>query len=265
MANLSKLRSAFDKTLASIRELATTALLTLHLDIRAGIIHMLTRTLSMSYLLPHPATDPDPSILALNGDLLNLENTLSTQLPGAEHDFITSGLAELVDTFLVRNAGKIVAMNTNGCGRMQLNILVLQQNLKSVETRGDVSLSRSAAFFDLFTEGAEGVVRRATLAAQRGTARRNGKVSAGSGNEGEGAAAGRSAGVGRTEDTNQGGERDEAETSTGLTFFSLEEMKVLLELSYSEGLRSDKREVVVQAKRGLNEHMLALSELLWDA
>lgn len=223
---------------------------------------MLTRTLSIPYLLPHPATDPDPSILTLNADLLNLDNTLTTHLPEVEHTFITTGLTKLVDRFLVRNAGKVVAMNSNGCGRMQLNILVLQQNLKAVETRGEVALWQSAAFFDLFLEGAEGVVQRAKLAAQHGATKGNGE---GNGNEGEGKATGESAGKDRTEEKNKGEEDDEAQSSPGLRFFSFEEMKVLLELCYSEGLRSEKRDVVVHAKRGLSEHMLALSELLWDA
>lgn len=246
--------------------LATTALLTLQLDVRAGIIHMLTRTLSSPFLLPHPATDPDPSILTLNTDLLSLDNTLTTHLPDVERAFIMTGLTKLVDTFLVRNAGKIVAMNMNGCGRMQLNILVLQQNLKAVETKGEVALSRSAAFFDLFLEGAEGVVARAKLAGQRGvsTKRTEGDISPEKeqGSEGDNQDAGKN---GSDDSKKKEAGNTAGNNSPGVSFFSLEEMKVLLALCYSEGLRSNKREVVVQAKRGLNEHMLALSEFLWDA
>ena len=248
--------------------LATTALLTLQLDVRAGIIHMLTRTLSSPYLLPHPATDPDPSTLTLNTDLLSLDNTLTTHLPDAEHTFIMIGLTKLVDTFLVRNAGKIEAMNMNGCGRMQLNILVLQQNLKAVETKGEVALSRSAAFFDLFLEGAEGVVARAKLAGQRGvsTKRTEGDISPEKEKETESEGDNQDAGKNGGDDSKKKEVGKAAGyNSPGVSFFSLEEMKVLLALCYSEGLRSNKREVVVQAKRGLNEHMLALSEFLWDA
>ena len=50
-------------------------------------------------------------------------------------------------------------MNANGCGRMQLNILVLQQNLKNIEA--DVSLARAAKYFDLFTAGPEAVLKQA--------------------------------------------------------------------------------------------------------
>jgi exocyst complex component 4 len=45
--------------------------------------------------------------------------------------------------------------------------------------------------------------------------------------------------------------------------FSYNEMKTLLELCYSEALASERREVAVAAKRGLEDHILQLSEFLW--
>lgn len=184
---------------------------------------MLTRALRSPYLLPQPAQDPDPTVLTLNADLVSFDDTLTTHLPNREHRFITSNLALFVDSVLVRNAAMVGTMNRNGCVRMQMNVLVLQQNLKAVEGEGDVSLSRSARFFEFFMEGAEGVVQRARDAS--------------SANEHGGNELG----------------------------FSLEEVKVLVELCYSEGLRSSQREVAVQAKRGLSEHLLVLSEVLWNA
>lgn len=54
---------------------------------------------------------------------------------------------------------KIARMNTNGCALMQLNILVLQQNLKNVED--GAALPYAALFFDLFTAGPDAIVARA--------------------------------------------------------------------------------------------------------
>ena len=157
--------SAFDSILSSVRGLATTALLTLHLDIRLGIIHMLSRTLSAHYLLAQPAQDPDPSILSLNADLLSTVDTLSTHLPDTALKFVITGLALLIDNSLVSNASQIQhGMNEHGCGRMQLNILVLSQNLKSIEPpSGDhaIDLMRSGRYYDLFLEGADSIVSRA--------------------------------------------------------------------------------------------------------
>lgn len=159
--------TAFDQILSSIRALATTALFTLHIDIRLGILHMLNRTLAAPYLLSQVAQDPDPSIIQLNADILSFSDTLQTHLPPPARNFITSGLSQLVDTALVSNVSHIShGMNEHGCRRMQLNILVLSQNLKSIETttatdRHAVELDRSDRFFELFAEGAESVVIRA--------------------------------------------------------------------------------------------------------
>ena len=206
--------ASLDRTLFSIRSLALTALLTLHLDIRAGMIHMLGRTLSASYLLAQPTQEPDPSVLTLNSDLLSFDETLGAYLGTREHSFIISGLALLIDTALLSLTPKMVtAMNADGCARMQLNILVLQQNLKAIEV--DAVVGRSVEYFDMFTQGAGGIV---ALAKERGKE------------------------VG----------------------FTLEELKGLVELSYSEGLRSEGREGAVAARKGLGSALMELSEILWD-
>lgn len=157
--------SAFDSLLSSIQSLATTALFTLHLDVRLGVIHMLVRTLSSHYVLANPAQDPDASILSLNSDLMSTVDTLSTHVPASAQRFIVTGLALLIDTYLVRNASLMKhGMNMHGCGRMQLNILVLSQNLKSIapsSTDDNIDLVRSGAYYDLFLEGPDSIVSKA--------------------------------------------------------------------------------------------------------
>ncbi|MCJ1394198.1 Exocyst complex component 4 [Xylographa bjoerkii] len=205
----------FDEILARYRVLATTALLTLHVDIRCGMIHMISRVLKAPYFLDQPGNEPDPSILALNADLLSFDDNLTVHLPNKEYKFITSGLGLLLDTILVTNASQITVMNLNGCERMQLNILVLQQNLKSIES--EVALTRSAVFFDYFIQGAESIIDRAK------------------------ATGGKDMG------------------------FSLEEIKVLVELCYSEALQSQHRDIAAQARKALSDHLLQLSESMWNS
>lgn len=228
---------------------------------------MLARVLAMPYLLPQPATDPDPTILTLNADLLSFDDTLTTHLQPREHGFITSGLAALVDAVLVRNAGTMQAMNRHGCGRMQLNILVLQQNLKSVETTpghdgggGEVvTLGRSARFFALFMEGAAMIVARAKAMAKAGGT----TTAAASSSTEEPTTDGHLNPHNANSNPNP---NPNLEAEADLDFiFSLEELKVLIELCYSEGLRSAQREVAVLAKRGLNRDFLVVSEVLWNA
>ncbi|KAL8710948.1 MAG: hypothetical protein Q9220_004547 [cf. Caloplaca sp. 1 TL-2023] len=150
--------NTFDGILSSMRSMALDALFTLQVDIRCGMAHMMGQLLRASYSLPYPMNSPDPSVLSLNSDLLSFDDTLTTFLASKEHSFITDGLAKLLDSLLVANASQISCMDGNGCGRMQLNILVLQQNLKAIE--GDVSLSHSAHFFEMFTLGADAVIAK---------------------------------------------------------------------------------------------------------
>ena len=205
----------FDNIISLFRELATTALLTLHIDIRYGISFMMGQVLDETYVLDQPATEPDPSILRLNADLLAFDDTMTSHLPEKEYRFITSGLSLLLDSYLISHIYKIKMMNENGCGRMQLNILVLQQNLKSIES--DVMLTKSAQFFEYFREGSKAVVQRA-------------QESKGSGMD-----------------------------------LSEEEIKLLIELCYSEALNSPQREVAAQAKRAMQEDMLMITESMWSS
>ena len=127
------------------------------------------------------------------------------------------GLSQLLDSLLVHKAGaSIKTMNLAGCARMQLNILVLQQNLKNIEEGDSVALTRSARYWDFFADGPESVIAWAR------------------------------------------------ESQPPLPF-SYDELRLVVELAYSEALLSDRREVAMQAKRELADRLLTLSEHLWQS
>ena len=208
--------------MSSYQELAGTVLLTLHMEVRCQIIHALTIALSPAsapYLLEQPVSDPDPKILGLNANLVSYDETVVHYLRDKESSFIHTGLGLLVDSFLVTNAGMVKSMNANGCGRMQLNILVLQQNLKNIES--EISLDRAAKFFDLFIEGPDAVVQLA-----------------------------------KEEKERSGG---------GKEVFSYDELKTLVELHYSEKLADPERGISTVANRAMGEHLLQLSEIMWQS
>jgi len=197
--------------------------LTLHAEIRCQIIHSLTIALSPAsapYLLEQVVNDPDPRILSLNADLVSYDETAVKFLREREISFIRSGLALLIDSFLITNAGMVKAMNSNGCGRMQLNILVMQQNLKNIEA--EVNLDRATNFFKLFLVGPEAVLKQASS----------------------------------DEKTKDNGVKEN---------FGYDELKTLLELCYSEQLEDPERGISSVAKRRMDEHLLQLSELMWQS
>lgn len=142
------------------RKLATLVHRMLHVNLRLTALYSLSSTIQASYALDSPLTDPDPTIQALTTALTAYEAEMSTYLPTTQYTQIIAGLAPFTDTSLLHLCvQRIKSMNEDGCRLMQLNILVLQQNLKNIES--DASLQYSALYFDLFTEGPEAVVARA--------------------------------------------------------------------------------------------------------
>jgi exocyst complex component 4 len=169
----------FDAAVGLYRQLAIAASRMLHVEIRCHVLHYIEKAMKRTFLLDSEVHEPDPEVVALNADLVMFDEVLGTCLqdpvrrcvsfitPGLElayadkalHSFIITGISTLLDVLLLTSASSIPAMNAHGCARLQLNILVLQQNLKNIEP--DASLSKSATYYDLFTLGSEQIVKRA--------------------------------------------------------------------------------------------------------
>ncbi|KAI0840292.1 Sec8 exocyst complex component-specific domain-containing protein [Hypoxylon sp. FL0890] len=220
---------SFDNIVSSFEEFAGTVLLTLHMEIRCRIVQSLSVALSPKtapYVLgDQEIKEPDPQILSLNSELVAYDETIVRYLREREIAFVRTGLGLLITTYLVSNALATQPMNMRGCERMQLNILVLQQNLKNIEE--GVDLARAANYYGLFQEGPDRIVEKAKQDKER---------------EAEGS-----------------GPLPEAEK------FTYDELKALVELCYSEQLADPERGVAAAAKRQMGEKVLALSEHMWQS
>jgi exocyst complex component 4 len=181
------------------------------------------------YILEQDVNEPDPQILSLNSGLVSYDETVVRLLRDREVAFVRRGLGLLVNSYLVTNAPLTAPMNARGCGRMQLNILVLQQNLKNVEE--DVDLARAANYYSLFEKGPDAVVDKAREQAAAAAAGDDDSASA------------RPAAADR---------------------FSYDELKAMLELWYSEQLANPERGISSAARRQLNDKLLGLSEHMWQ-
>lgn len=132
------------------------------MEVRCRIVFSLRNALSPDiapYLLDQEVREPDPPILSLNHELVLFDETIVRSLRDKEVSFIRTGLGRLINSYLVVNAKLASPMNEKGCGRMQLNILVLQQNLKNVEE--GVDLARAANYYALFDKGPDAIVEKA--------------------------------------------------------------------------------------------------------
>lgn len=223
--------------MSSYEELAAKSLLTLHFEVRCRIAYALGVALSPEatapYLLDQDVNEPDPQILSLNGELIAYDETVVRYLVrDREVDFVRQGLGWLVNAYLVRNATMVTPMNSRGCGRMQLNILVLQQNLKNIED--GVDLARAANYYALFDQGPDAIVAKAKECKER-------------------MAAAEAAGSAADDDT-----------ANSSDLFSYDELKELIELYYSEQLANPERGIENAARRQMGEKLMELGEHLWQ-
>lgn len=199
------------------------------------------------HIVLNQPTAASPSILELNSDLIAFNANISTYLGPAEHWFITSGLARFIDRIFVACTRYIGAMNENGALRLQLDVLVLQQNLKNIiidphaelasadpTSEEVVALPRSAKFLDWFLEGAEKSLDYAQEEKEAFAEQGDKALAAGNGEP-----------------------------------FTYDELRVLVDLCFSEILRgprgAENREEFMAAKKASADALLRLSEVMWDA
>ena len=254
----------FDKILQDYGELAKLALLTLHIDVRCGVIYQLTRSLRGSdappidqaaeaphqdsgappttdsglyhWILQQPPTAGSGLILELNNDLISFDTNASAYLGARERKFLTMGLGRLIDRLLVADADRIEVMNAYGAQRMGLDILVLQQNLRNIA----IAPSPTPGSDVISTDGGAGDDADVLL---KRSAQFYSLFLQGAGKVVDYAKAAKS----------QGSPVD----------YSYDELKVLVELCYSEGLRSKEREESVKAKKSLHDSLLCFGEVMW--
>lgn len=223
---------SFDGIVASYEELAATALLTLHMEVRCRIVYSLRTAMSPEtapYLLDQDVNEPDPQILSLNSELVAYDETVVRFLRERETAFVRTGLGLLINSYLVGNAPMVAPINAKGSGRMQLNILVLQQNLKNIES--GVDLARAANYYALLDRGADAITEKAKE-----------DVGKPPDDQAEGGA------VGRDPDR-----------------FSFDELKALIGLCYSEQLANPERGIAAAARRQMGDKLLSLSEHMWQS
>jgi hypothetical protein len=256
----------FDRTLQEFRELARVALLTLHIDVRCGVIYQLTRSLRgpnvtridqdpappprdsgapsdadaglYHWILRQPPAAASATILELNTDLISFDTNASAYLGAKERKFITRGLGRLIDRILVADADQIVVMNAYGAQRMGLDILVLQQNLRNVAITASPTPGSDIIAVD------QDAGEDADVLLEQSSQFYNLFL--------------------------QGAEHvvDFAKTAKSKgepVGYSYDELKVLVELCYSEGLRSREREEILKAKKGMQDSLLSLGEVMWDS
>jgi hypothetical protein len=277
----------FDSTVSSFRKLARTSLLTLHIDIRCGIIHQLSRTLRGAetlgkaastpeaqnrdstavpslnsglypYVLPFPPSTASPPVLELSNDLIDFDANIASYLGSKEHLFILSGLARLFDRYLVVGADMVGVMNNNGAERMRIDAMVIQQNLRAMLANDGLISHRATG-----VEGSKSTSDNTGLGIMT--------TSPAPSSEDDDVTSGLLSLTTRYLDLFLAGPDavlkyvTDTKAQNKPVDFTYDELRTLLELCFSARLRGEDREMSVKARKRQQEVLLALGERMWDS
>ncbi|KAF3925899.1 hypothetical protein ABW20_dc0104832 [Dactylellina cionopaga] len=221
-----QLAEAFDGVVNTFTQLSNTILFTLRAEARTHAAHYIDLAVTKtSWILENEATEADSQILTLNSELVWFDQDVTALLRYEEQRFIKAGLGIYFDHLLIRACGMIKEMNKKGVDKMLLDILVLQQNLRNLVLE-------------------DGVV-------------------------GDGKASRDVVTLRRSDDYwrlfNTGPEDLLQRAKDGALTYTYDELKDLVTLWYSESFRvGNRRESTLAARRSLNDHLIQLSELMWD-
>ncbi|KAI9250189.1 Sec8 exocyst complex component-specific domain-containing protein [Phascolomyces articulosus] len=147
----------FDTLLTTYQQLAETCLFTLRLENRCHVIYYLEMAMQEgNYYLEDETYEPDPYIITLNQDLVEVDDCITASLPPKDELFAFDGLPALIVHILISEASHIKRMNANGVQKMMRNVLALQQNLANfVPPSQNSVMERAREYYQLFNLGSE--------------------------------------------------------------------------------------------------------------
>ncbi|KAI8093036.1 Sec8 exocyst complex component-specific domain-containing protein [Halteromyces radiatus] len=151
----------FDTLLTTYQQLAETCLFTLRLEIRCHTLYYLQMVIrDGNYYLEDESFEPDPYVITLNSDLMDIDDSINVSLPRKDEMFCFDGLPALMVHILISEAGYIKRMNHHGAQKMIRNILALQQNLTNfVAPNQSAVMERARAYYQLYDYGTENLIK----------------------------------------------------------------------------------------------------------
>lgn len=128
-----KTQEEYDSALAELEALSETCLATLRLDARCRTIYYIDRTMTEGdYYLESDPEERDTYIGLLDMDLVKCDESMTEYLLPKDKSYVFAGLARFMDLMLIYGSENLSLINANGVKKMNYNIVVLQQMLKSI-------------------------------------------------------------------------------------------------------------------------------------
>ena len=147
--------SEYEGLLEQLRKLSRRLLGQLKVDVQARCFYFLASMKQSSYEIGDGLTLPENFVLNFNRNLLTLRETMMTYLGPLKTRFLLDGLEQLIPWIVMNSVPHLQHrfFNSNGIGRMQRNLIALQQGLANIlpQLRETITqrFDRARKFFEM--------------------------------------------------------------------------------------------------------------------
>lgn len=158
--NLAKI-GEFDEVIQTFESIRDQALVALRYDIRLKALYHIGKSYSENFVLETEPADSDQYIGQYNREIYAIGTKITERLTPAENDCVFVGLPIFLTRAFLQGSEIIQVANQNGIKRILLNIITIQQMLRSVMKEVDqVDFSRASRYFEYFTSSEHELIQR---------------------------------------------------------------------------------------------------------
>lgn len=149
--NLAKI-GEFDEVIRTFESIRDQTLVALRYDLRLKALYYIGKSYHENFVLGTEPADSDQFIGQYNREVYSIGTKISEMLTPAENDCVFVGLPTFLTRAFLQGSEMIQMANRNGIKKILLNIITIQQMLRSVMKEVDhVDFSRASRYFELFT------------------------------------------------------------------------------------------------------------------
>ncbi|TFK36881.1 Sec8 exocyst complex component-specific domain-containing protein [Crucibulum laeve] len=142
----------FQALVKTYEQLSSMMLDTIRIDIRCRAVYYIDSALLQGNYCPaYDATEPDPQIGQLNAELVECDESVSTNLPEKDRQYVFLGVGNLMEHVLITHARYLRVPNAFGINKVMRNILSLQQSVKTLtHDRLNTEFGRAKEYYSLY-------------------------------------------------------------------------------------------------------------------
>lgn len=144
--------SEFDNIIEVFESIRDNSLIALRYDVRLKALYHIGKSYQDNFVLATEPADADQFVTLYNKELYYIGTRIHDILSIEENECVFLGLPQFINMAFLQGSEIIKITNGNGIKRILLNILTLQQMLRSVlRQQSSVDLSKASKYFELFT------------------------------------------------------------------------------------------------------------------